>query len=636
MRRNNEGWGIRSVQLDLARQMETLQFIGEFIDFIAANGYNSLTLYLEGRIRTDSFPYPSKNESYSPDQIRRIVDLASARELDVIPVVSTLGHAEKFLCHKELESLAELRGGREGRFGNQLGMFCPSLDETFVFLETYLTEIAELFPSKYFHAGCDESWDIGYCPVCRDRIEFDGQTQSSIFSEHLRRSRRIITEKLGKRMIVWDDMFEMYPEALDEIPKDIVMCSWHYGTIADIPVGHFLNQVREDSFAKYDAKGFDYMVAPADYSARNVETFTRYASRYRPIGGLLTTWEKSCKFLYGSYPTIAFAGRLWRDGDTGKAEDIYSESIKAVLDVRDEKLVEAVKNLKRLPSILETGFSVRALSRGLELDSEREKDCLVGAISSSIRSHSGSVKGGLGKKVIEDILAELDQAQVNRQLRILVPELIQPMGKMCRPTAARLRKVLIEMERIHNSRLKQWKEHRKGLVPRELKARYSRMKEDFALLTQNDSKRSVLSLAFFLPDQYSAQKTSFSIRWRGQKKMTFAADGVFKEPGHSAAFYRYDIPIVGRGIPEVIRIETWGYGGQGFSYLEIRTVHGRFVPVAILNVEGSVEHPEHILVRDLKWCFAGERNTRKAFLNPGSERTRHVIEISMGNSEAQG
>ncbi|HRJ73201.1 MAG TPA: hypothetical protein PLS03_13340, partial [Terrimicrobiaceae bacterium] len=66
-------FGIRSIQLDLARQMETVDFIREFTDFAARNGYNSLTLYLEGRIRTPAFPYPADSESYTRADIADIV-----------------------------------------------------------------------------------------------------------------------------------------------------------------------------------------------------------------------------------------------------------------------------------------------------------------------------------------------------------------------------------------------------------------------------------------------------------------------------------------------------------------------------------------------------------------------------------
>jgi hypothetical protein len=388
--------------------------------------------------------------------------------------------------------------------------------------------------------------------------------------------------------------------------------------------------MKDDSFAKYEAMGFEYIVAPGDGGGtRNVETFTRYASKYHPLGGLLTTWEKSCKFLFESYPIIGFAGRLWAGGDIDRTEDIFTENIKTILGVNDETLVEAVGDLKRLPSLAEGGSSVRSLSMGPITDSERERDCLASAILSAIRRSAGSVRGKLGKDVIGDILVQLDLDQVMRELRSLVQELVTPDASNRKDARIRLRKVIAGLAGIHQRRLEQWKRRRAGLVPQELHASYAKMKEEFNALLHQDGNQAVLSVTFFLPDQYSAQKTAFSIRWRGKDKLESVADGVFKEPRNSDTFYRYDIPIHGRGIPEAVRIETWGYGGQGFSFLEIRTMHGKFVPAAILNIKGNFEHPEHVLDNDQKWCFAGERNTRLAFLNPELAATRHVVDIAM-------
>ena len=203
-------------QLDLARQPEILKHIYDFIDFIAKEGYNCLTLYLEGRIRTKIFPFMDKTESYTSDDMRKIVDYAGKQKIDVLPVVSTLGHAEHFLERPELEHLAELRGGKTGKFSKAKTVFCPSLKETYKFLEAYLVEIAQLFPFEYFHAGCDEAFDIGVCDLCKEK------NHGEIFTDHLKKIHEIVVGKLGKKMIVWDDLFECYPAALKEIPRDII------------------------------------------------------------------------------------------------------------------------------------------------------------------------------------------------------------------------------------------------------------------------------------------------------------------------------------------------------------------------------------------------------------------------------
>ena len=50
---------IRAAQLDLARPMESVEFIFSFIDTISSNNYNAVFLYLEDRIITPSYQAPS-------------------------------------------------------------------------------------------------------------------------------------------------------------------------------------------------------------------------------------------------------------------------------------------------------------------------------------------------------------------------------------------------------------------------------------------------------------------------------------------------------------------------------------------------------------------------------------------------
>ena len=337
----DRNWKIRAVQLDLARQMETLDYIRAFTDLIAANGYNTLTLYLEGRVRTPSFPWLPEKESYSLEDMAAIVTHAKSKGVEVMPVVGTLGHADQFLRSPELRRLAELRGGQKGRFYTALMVLCPSLEETYEFLGKYLSEVAAVFPSEWFHAGCDEAWEIGYCELCRPRAE-GPEGQAGIFAQHLNRIHQIVSGKLGKRMVIWDDLFEMYPEALEVIPKDIVMCAWHYEFDANPPRGRFSNRRREDILARYDQLGFDYLVAPADYHLDNILSLTAYATTHAPLGGLLTTWEKAETLMPQTYPLIAFAGRLW-DGMLNAPDLAWEQSLRNLFGSISPRLSNALK-----------------------------------------------------------------------------------------------------------------------------------------------------------------------------------------------------------------------------------------------------------------------------------------------------
>ena len=136
--------------------------------------------------------------------------------------------------------LAEEREGRT-RFGGGLTTFCPAQPETYAFLRAYLGDLAQVFTAPHLHIGGDEAWNLGFCARCRAQWAQHGL--GSLFTAHLQHMADIC-RTLGKRMWIWDDLYELFPEELARAPHDMVMCHWNYDS--DIsPVGsqaHFVNR----------------------------------------------------------------------------------------------------------------------------------------------------------------------------------------------------------------------------------------------------------------------------------------------------------------------------------------------------------------------------------------------------------
>jgi len=183
---------LRIVQMDLARQKETLGEIFRFFDFAKKYGYNAIALYLEDRIKTPVYPYASEEESYSEEEIGQITAYAEKLGLELIPVVSNFAHTERFLEHKELLHLSELRES-DGFMGRKIHLTaCPLLPAAQNFFDAYFAEVAALFPnSRYFHAGLDEDFDIGSCELCRaDLLKHGGP--GHLFLNHIKRTNEVV------------------------------------------------------------------------------------------------------------------------------------------------------------------------------------------------------------------------------------------------------------------------------------------------------------------------------------------------------------------------------------------------------------------------------------------------------------
>ncbi len=317
---------LRIVQMDLGRQKETLAEIVHFFDFAKKYGYNAIALNLEDRVKTKTYPYASDEESYSESEVREIVEAAFERGLELIPVISNFAHADRFLAHEELAHLSELREGDGFHSAAVKVTACPLLPESQAFYDAYFAEVAALFShSKYFHAGLDEDFDIGSCSLCKKDVQENGGI-GHLFLSHIKRTNAVLNA-LGKEMMIWDDMLVFCPDIIPDIPKNVILCTWCYDYVDLYPRAPMANSRQMDTFAVYEKNGLRYLPAVWCNFTHNVDTFTKYADRYNPIGYYNTVWGMSSEQLLFVYPLIAYAGMLW----SGRYKDDPQERMKAVV-----------------------------------------------------------------------------------------------------------------------------------------------------------------------------------------------------------------------------------------------------------------------------------------------------------------
>jgi len=332
------------LQLDLARQKETVAFVKEYIDFAKANGYNAVLLYLEARIKVECTPFFYDDETYTPDEIREIVAYGNEKGIDIIPALENLAHVEHFLRYKELEFITECHDENVDGRGIRGGLgdcACPSDEKAMQFMDTYYEQVISLFTSQYVHAGMDEPFDFAVCEKCAARLA-KGETKQDIFYEHLMRCYNLL-QKHGKTMMIWDDFFQ-YLDVVEKLPRDIIMCNWNYDFITDEPKGMWLNRKKKDWFRYYDQLGFRYLLCTKAYTNSNlynVDSFSNYAAKYHPMGALMTAWCRSTNFYHCTYPVMAYAGRFW-SGKVSEADryKVYAEFLGS------EEAAEIVINLE--------------------------------------------------------------------------------------------------------------------------------------------------------------------------------------------------------------------------------------------------------------------------------------------------
>lgn len=234
----------RGMHLDVGRHFFPVAFIKKYIDLLAMYKMNTFHWHLTedqgwrieikkypkltevGAYRKETIveknfnPYVGDGQHYggfyTQDEVREVVAYAQERYVTVIPEIEMPGHSTAAVAaYPELGCTSE-QVEVETRWGVFPDIYCPS-EETFAFLEDVLTEVMDLFPSRYIHIGGDEApkaqWEeseVAQAVIQREGLANEHELQSYF----IRRIEEFLLEH-DRRLIGWDEILEggLAPEA---------------------------------------------------------------------------------------------------------------------------------------------------------------------------------------------------------------------------------------------------------------------------------------------------------------------------------------------------------------------------------------------------------------------------------------
>jgi hypothetical protein len=292
--------------------------VGAFVDFIddvlAPAGINTLVLRVDHGFEYRSHPELRGDDPLSRSDVKKLVRACRKNGIRVIPQINLLGHqswegtlGRLLEAHPEFDETPWVVLPEKYQWPNPDGLYCKSYcplhPDVHEVVFALVDEIVEVFEADAFHAGMDEVFYLAEerCPRC------SGADPAELFAAEVTRVRDHLARR-GARLWIWGDrlldgrttglgMWEASMNnthrAVDLIPRDVVICDWHY-------------ERPDPTAVAFAMKGFEVLSCSwnqtevAVAQVRNIRRLRLESTpemRARLAGVMQTVWSDNADFL---------------------------------------------------------------------------------------------------------------------------------------------------------------------------------------------------------------------------------------------------------------------------------------------------------------------------------------------------
>ncbi len=353
----------RGALVDVGRHFMPKASLLRFIDAIAVLKINTLQLHLtdDQGWRVEIRKYPKLTEVgawrketrlgheregkgfdgiphggfYTQPDLREIVAYARKRHVNIVPEIEMPGHAQAAIAaYPELGNTGE-KLAVSTYFGVNKNVFNVN-EKTILFLQDVLSELLEIFPSKFIHVGGDEcpkdQWKAS--PEAQARMKQLGlKNEDELQSYFIRRMDTFLAER-GRRLIGWDEILE------GGLAPGATVMSWRgiKGGVAAAKAGHdvvmsptdylYLDYYQSEDPNEPLAIG-GYVPLEKVYSFEPVPRDFTEAERKRVLGAQGNIWTEYIKtpehLEYMAFPRLAaLAEVVWTASDQKNFQDFVA------------------------------------------------------------------------------------------------------------------------------------------------------------------------------------------------------------------------------------------------------------------------------------------------------------------------
>jgi len=285
--------------------------LGKTIPDLVDKSINLIFLEVDYSFQFQSHPELRQGEKYiTPEGAQQFAKICRKNNIRLIPEFQCLGHQS--WAKKTFPLLTEYPelDLTPGSFPNNDSIYCREWDPTnprvneIIF--PMITEIVDAFDADGIHIGMDEVFLLG----SEQSPNTKGKDPAVLFAQVINEFHDYFVKQKNLQMFIWGDRLidgnkYKYGEweaslngtapAVDMIPKDIVICDWHYKPMAQYP-----------SVPMFLEKGFK--VLPSSFrEPKAVGALIKYSySLDHPnmLGHLFTTWSLVDDEKLTNYPPL--------------------------------------------------------------------------------------------------------------------------------------------------------------------------------------------------------------------------------------------------------------------------------------------------------------------------------------------
>jgi len=248
---------VRGFCIGVPKPAKLDQFVAFINDELAPRKVNTLILRVDYNYQYESHPELRDSTALSKEDVKKIVTVCRKNGIKIIPQINLLGHqswagktGNLLKVYPQFDETPWIQMPQNYSWPNSDSLYCKSYcplhPEVHKIVFALVDELCDVFETDAFHAGMDEVFYIGTdkCPRCsgKDKAElFAGEVTT--IRNHLAAQNRTLWI-WGDRLIdgkttsigIWEASGNGTYRAVDLIPRDVVICDWHYERAEQTPV----------------------------------------------------------------------------------------------------------------------------------------------------------------------------------------------------------------------------------------------------------------------------------------------------------------------------------------------------------------------------------------------------------------